>query len=58
MRGDTVLYTLEMSLFPPMAGTVQQRRFHFDGGELVLHPPPTDFGGRVFTPELPWRRAD
>jgi len=47
-----------MSLFPPMAGTVQQRRFHFDGGELVLHPPPTDFGGRVFTPELPWRRAD
>ena len=57
--GDTVIHTVETSLFPNWNGTEQRRTFALsdDGQTLTLTSPPIVLGGTRRTQRLTWSRA-
>jgi hypothetical protein len=58
--GDTVIHTVETSLFPNWIGTEQRRRFELsdDGRTLTVTTPPIVLGGTRRTQRLVWSRID
>ena len=58
--GDTVIHTVETSLFPNWSGTEQRRRFALsdDGQTLTLTSPPIVLGGTRRIQRLTWSRVD
>jgi hypothetical protein len=58
--GDTVIHTVETSLFPNWIGTEQRRRFALgDGGRtLTLTSPPIVLAGARRIQRLTWSRVD
>lgn len=58
--GDTVIHTVETSLFPNWIGTEQRRRFELsdDGRTLTVTSPPIVLGGTRRTQRLIWSRID
>jgi hypothetical protein len=58
--GDTVIHTVETSLFPNWIGTEQRRRFALsDGGRtLTLTSPPIVVGGTRRIQRLTWSRVE
>ena len=58
--GDTVIHTVDTSLFPNWNGTEQRRRFALsDGGRtLTLTSPPIAIGGTRRIQRLTWSRVD
>lgn len=58
VRDDTIVHTIEISLFPNWVGAEQVRYFELSPGELVLRTPPIQAGERTVTGELRWARED
>jgi hypothetical protein len=58
--GDTVIHTVQTSLFPNWIGTEQRRRFELsdDGRTLTVTSPPLVLGGTRRTQRLIWSRID
>jgi Lipocalin-like domain len=58
--GDTVIHTVESSLFPNWIGTQQRRRFTLsdDGRTLTLTSPPLVLGGTRRVQRLTWSRVE
>ena len=58
--GDTVIHTVETSLFPNWTGTEQRRRFALsdDDRTLTLTSPPIVLGGTRRIQRLTWSRVD
>lgn len=58
--GDTVIHTVETSLFPNWIGTEQRRRFELsrDGRTLTVTSPPIAIGGMRRVQRLIWSRID
>jgi hypothetical protein len=56
VRGETVVHTVEVSLFPDWAGAQQVRVFELAGDHLTLRTPPIDVGDATVTAELRWVR--
>jgi hypothetical protein len=54
--GETVVHTVEVSLFPDWAGAQQVRLFELAGDHLTLRTPPIDVGGATVAAELRWVR--
>jgi hypothetical protein len=54
--GDTVVHTVEVSLFPDWVGAEQVRLFELAGDQLTLRTPPIDAGDATVTAELRWVR--
>ena len=60
VEGDTVIHTVETSLFPNWIGTEQRRRFDLsdDGRTLTFTSPPIVLGGTRRIQRLTWSRID
>jgi lipocalin-like protein len=60
IEGDTIIHTVETSLFPNWVGTVQRRRWTLseDGGTLTLESPPLALRGVTRRQRLTWTRVD
>ena len=60
IEGDTVIHTVETSLFPNWAGTVQRRRWTLSDDEktLTLESPPLELRGVIRRQRLTWTRVD
>ena len=60
IEGDTIIHTVETSLFPNWVGTVQRRRWTLsdDDGTLTLESPPLAFRGVTGRQRLIWTRVD
>jgi hypothetical protein len=56
VRGETVVHTVEVSLFPDWAGVQQVRQFELVGDHLTLRTPPIAVGDATVTAELRWKR--
>ena len=58
--GDTVIHTVETSLFPNWIGTEQRRRWSLsdDGRTLTLVSPPLVLGGATRVQRLVWERVE
>jgi hypothetical protein len=54
--GETVVHTVEVSLFPDWAGARQVRLFELAGDRLTLRTPPIDVGDGSVRAELRWVR--
>jgi len=54
--GETVVHTVEMSLFPDWAGARQVRLFELVGDRLTLRTPPIAVGEAEVIAELRWVR--
>jgi len=54
--GETVVHTVDVSLFPDWAGAEQVRLFELAGDQLTLRTPPIDAGEATVTAELRWVR--
>ena len=54
--GETVVHTVEVSLFPDWAGVQQVRLFELAGDHLTLRTPPIDVSDAPLTAELRWVR--
>jgi hypothetical protein len=54
---DRVRHHVEVSVHPNWKGVVLERSFTLDGDTLVLRTPPHEFGGKVVSSELRWRRV-
>jgi hypothetical protein len=59
VSGDTVIHTVEASLFPNWIGTSQRRRWEIDRSEqhLTLTSPPLEVGGARRIQRLRWERT-
>ena len=59
VEGDTIIHTVETSLFPNWVGTVQRRRWTLsdDGGTLTLESPPIALRGVTRRQLLTWARV-
>ena len=60
LDGDTVIHTVETSLFPNWIGTEQRRRWSLsdDGRTLTLVSPPLVLGGATRVQRLVWERVE
>jgi hypothetical protein len=56
--GDTVIHSVDSSLFPNWSGAVQARPYTYDGRELVLRTPPVSGPDGTVVNELAWARED
>jgi hypothetical protein len=56
VRGETIVHTVEVSLFPDWAGAEQVRLFELAGDELVLRTQPIAAGDTTVNVELRWAR--
>ena len=59
IEGDTIIHTVETSLFPNWVGSVQRRRWTLsdDGGTLTLESPPIALRGVSRRQRLTWTRV-
>jgi hypothetical protein len=57
MRGDRVLYIVQISLMPGWSGVTLERIASLDGGQLLLTTPPITRRGRTGISRLRWERA-
>ncbi len=57
VEGDTVIHTVELSMFPNWVATRQLRYCRLDGDRVVLRTPPIARRGISGVAELTWRRA-
>ena len=58
VRGDTLVISPELSLYPQLLAEEQVRHVVFRAGDLVLRTPSLRFRGAVGVHELRWRRDD
>jgi len=58
VRGDTVVHSIDVSLFPNWTGAEQARPFTLAGGELTLRTPPQQTATGTVVNELAWIRED
>jgi hypothetical protein len=58
VRGETVVHTVEVSLFPDWTGAEQMRLFELAGDRLTLRTPPIEAGDTTVTVELRWLRDE
>ncbi len=60
IEDDTIIHTVETSLFPNWVGTVQRRRWTLsdDDGTLTLESPPLALRGVTRRQRLTWTRVD
>jgi len=56
IRADTIVHTVDVSLFPDWTGAEQVRLFELDGDGLTLRAPPIAADGTTVTVELRWAR--
>lgn len=56
VRGDEVVHTIDVSIYPRWAGAEQVRPFTYSGDELVLRTPPVQGAQGTVVNELAWRR--
>jgi hypothetical protein len=59
LQGESVVHSIDASLFPNWSGEKQVRPFTSEHGELVLRTPPMQVGdGTTVVNELAWARED
>jgi Lipocalin-like domain len=56
VRDDTVVHTIDASLYPNWSGAEQSRPFTFEDDELVLRTPPMETAAGTVINELAWAR--
>ena len=56
VQGDTVLHSIDASLFPNWSGAEQSRPFTCDDDQLVLRTPPMETATGTVVNELAWAR--
>ena len=57
VHSDRVHHLVEASLFPDWVGTIQERRYEFEGRRLTLSTDPTPLGGKQLSSVLTWERV-
>ena len=58
VHGDTVVHTIDVSLFPNWSGAEQSRPFTVQDDQLVLRTPPMKTATGTVVNELAWARDD
>ena len=58
VQGDTVVHTIDVSLYPNWAGVQQVRLFTYENGELILRTPPMNTESGTVVNELAWMREE
>lgn len=53
---EKILHHVEISYFPNWTGTVLERFYSFENGDLVLSTPPETLRGKDFRAYLVWRK--
>jgi hypothetical protein len=51
-----MVLTVAATFNAALQGTVQRRKFAFEGDRLTLQPPPTESGGETITTHVLWQR--
>lgn len=54
--GSTLVTAVDAALDPARMGTKQVRQVRFEGGRMILTPPPAEVAGAKVTRELTWER--